>query len=123
MRQLQSRSLTHSLTHFLSLVLSLSPGMFISSTAFLPSSFAMYMTMIASSAYLQSHFRLAIGATAAGALIGWPFAAVTGIHIAVDLTLRKKDIFYFLKVTWITRMLISSPSPPIRLIPHSVSFL
>ena len=59
----------------------------------------MYMTMIATSAYLQSHYRLAIGATAAGALVGWPFAAITGIHIAVDLVLRKKDFFYFLKVS------------------------
>ena len=76
----------------------ISPGMFISSTAYLPSSFAMYMTMIATSAYLQSHFRLAIGATAAGSLIGWPFAAVTGVHVAVDLVLRKRDLYYFLKV-------------------------
>lgn len=91
------------------LMLLFCPGMFISSTAYLPSSFAMYMTMIATSAYLQSHYRLAIGATAAGALIGWPFAAITGIHIAVDLVLRKKDFFYFLKWSLFAGFLFSVP--------------
>ena len=59
-------------------LLLLSTGMFVASTAFLPSTFSMYMTMVSMAAWWQGHLQIAIFATAASALIGWPFAAAIG---------------------------------------------
>lgn len=73
-------------------------GMFISSTAFLPSSFTMYTAMVATAAWFDGSIfvsystkslthsftsllisqQLAIFMTALGALVGWPFAALIG---------------------------------------------
>lgn len=39
-------------------VLLISPGMFISSTAFLPSSFCMYMTLLSMGAWFQEHLQV-----------------------------------------------------------------
>lgn len=47
-----------------------SPGMFISSTAFLPSSFAMYMFMGACAAWWGRNYNLAVFFTALGSLLG-----------------------------------------------------
>ena len=54
----------------------LSTGMFISSTAFLPSSFSMYMTILTFGAWLQQHYKIVILTSATSALIGWPFSAL-----------------------------------------------
>lgn len=54
----------------------LSCGMFISSTAFLPSTFSMYMVYLVYGAWLQQHFRTVILATAASVLVGWPFSGL-----------------------------------------------
>ncbi|XP_044750721.1 alpha-1,2-mannosyltransferase ALG9 [Coccinella septempunctata] len=67
-----------------------SPGMFISSTAFLPSSFAMYMFMGACSAWWGRNYNLAVFFTALGSLLGWPFAALLGVPIAYDMLVRQK---------------------------------
>ena len=55
-----------------------SAGMFISSTAFLPSTFSMYMTMVSMAAWWTGQLHMAILATAVSALVGWPFAAAIG---------------------------------------------
>lgn len=47
-----------------------SAGMFISSTAYLPSSFAMYTFVAACAAWWQQRFPLAIFFTALGSLLG-----------------------------------------------------
>lgn len=47
-----------------------SPGMFIASTAFLPSSFAMYNFTAACAAWWQQKYSLAIFFTALGSLLG-----------------------------------------------------
>ena len=62
-----------------------SAGMFISSTAFLPSTFAMYTTLIAMAAWFYGDFPVAIFAIAAGTIVGWPFAAVLGLVLLVKL--------------------------------------
>ncbi|KAJ8933722.1 hypothetical protein NQ314_013852 [Rhamnusium bicolor] len=67
-----------------------SAGMFISSTAFLPSSFAMYTCAAACAAWWQQKFALAVFFIALGSLLGWPFAALLGVPIAFDMLLRKK---------------------------------
>lgn len=69
-----------------------SNGMFIASSAFLPSSFTMYCGLVAMGAWFNgreeviiiNYFKLflvlqiSILATAVGAIVGWPFAAALG---------------------------------------------
>ncbi|XP_076034373.1 alpha-1,2-mannosyltransferase ALG9-like isoform X2 [Oratosquilla oratoria] len=70
-------------------------GMFISATALLPSSFAMYMTMLSMGAWYQQRYGIAIFTTAVSALLGWPFAALIGAPIAFDILFRKKMVYMF----------------------------
>uniref|UniRef100_A0A0K0D916 Mannosyltransferase n=1 Tax=Angiostrongylus cantonensis TaxID=6313 RepID=A0A0K0D916_ANGCA len=81
----------------------LSTGMFISSTAFLPSSFAMTMNMYAMAAFLNEKF-YAIFCTAVSTLVGWPFAAVLGLPIVVDMMILRpklKMFWYFAAISGI----------------------
>ena len=57
----------------------LAPGMFIASTAFMPSSFALYMTLLAFGGWFNKEYPIAILAIAAAAILGWPFAAALGL--------------------------------------------
>ncbi|XP_066261834.1 alpha-1,2-mannosyltransferase ALG9 [Euwallacea similis] len=75
-----------------------SPGMFIASTAYLPSSFAMYNFAAACAAWWQQKYSLAIFFTAMGSLLGWPFAALLGVPIAFDMLILKKLYKDF--ITW-----------------------
>ncbi|KAG2226371.1 hypothetical protein INT45_000539 [Circinella minor] len=68
-----------------------SAGMFNASTAFLPSSFAMWMTFLAFSYALRPPNQISSRRTfrnvlclGLGALLGWPFSAVVGIPFVVD---------------------------------------
>ncbi|GAB1611180.1 alpha-1,2-mannosyltransferase ALG9-like [Argonauta hians] len=72
-----------------------STGMFISCSSYLPSSFSMYLIMVAMGAWYQKSYHIAILGVAASALIGWPFSAVLGVPIACDVLLKKK-LKYFL---------------------------
>ncbi|XP_064638611.1 alpha-1,2-mannosyltransferase ALG9-like [Lineus longissimus] len=78
-------------------ILLLSTGMFISCSAFLPSSFAMYMTMLAMGGWFLNHTWAAILAVAASTIIGWPFAGIIGVPIAIDIIWRQKNVFYFIQ--------------------------
>lgn len=64
-----------------------SVGMFNASCAFLPSSFGMALTAFSMSAYLQEYWFLATLCTAISALLGWPFTAVLGFPIVVEMLL------------------------------------
>ncbi|GIY24523.1 alpha-1,2-mannosyltransferase ALG9 [Caerostris extrusa] len=59
----------------------LSSGMFLSAAAFLPSSFAMYLSTAALASWFMQDYKLAILFTAASTLVGWPFAALLGIPL------------------------------------------
>ncbi|XP_056006211.1 alpha-1,2-mannosyltransferase ALG9-like [Ostrea edulis] len=91
-------------------VLLISPGMFISSTAFLPSSFCMYMTLLSMGAWFQEHLQVAILSTAASAILGWPFAGILGAPIAGDILLRKKELQFFIKWCLMALVLFLLPS-------------
>ncbi|XP_055329427.1 alpha-1,2-mannosyltransferase ALG9-like [Paramacrobiotus metropolitanus] len=73
------------------------PGMFISSTAFLPSSFAMLMTTAAYTAWFAGRNVLAVIAVACSGILGWPFAGLLGAPIAVDI-IRRNGLFFFVGV-------------------------
>ncbi|KFM72932.1 Alpha-1,2-mannosyltransferase ALG9, partial [Stegodyphus mimosarum] len=57
-------------------LLTVGSGMFVSSTAFLPSTFSMYFATIAFSSWLLQKYEIAVFATAVSALVGWPFAVI-----------------------------------------------
>ncbi|KAM6157892.1 alpha-1,2-mannosyltransferase ALG9 isoform 2-T2 [Rhynchocyon petersi] len=67
----------------------LSTGMFCSSSAFLPSSFCMYTTLIAMTGWYMDKTSIAVLGIAAGAILGWPFSAALGLPIAFDLLVMK----------------------------------
>ncbi|KAK6025100.1 plasmid Maintenance Protein, partial [Ostertagia ostertagi] len=73
----------------------LSTGMFISSTAFLPSSFSMTMNMYAMAAFLNEKWFYAIFCTAISALVGWPFAAVLGLPIVAEMLIIRPNLRMF----------------------------
>ena len=77
-----------------------SPGMFHASTAFLPSSFTMYTTMLGVAAAMDWHGGLKIGDYmmwfGIGAVSGWPFSLALILPFAVEdfvlaQLLNKKD--------------------------------
>jgi hypothetical protein len=70
----------------------LSAGMFISSTAFLPSSTSMFLVMLSHGAWFNQSYALAIFATALSSFLSWPFAALLGVPIAMDVLLRQKKV-------------------------------
>lgn len=86
-----------------------SAGMFISSTALLPSSFSMYMGTAALAAWWHQNYKLAIFFTAISTLLGWPFAALIGVPIVFDIILRQKRIRLFIIWSLISLVTIIIP--------------
>ncbi|KAF4520183.1 hypothetical protein B566_EDAN003895 [Ephemera danica] len=86
-----------------------SSGMFISSTAFLPSSFSMYMALLSLGAWYQRKYELAVLATALSAFLSWPFAALIGLPIAIDMLFRRKEWWRFTKLCGISVLFILLP--------------
>ncbi|KAK7575993.1 hypothetical protein V9T40_012279 [Parthenolecanium corni] len=90
-------------------ILIFSPGMFIASTAYLPSSFSMYMTFISMTAWFYRKYHLAIFSTALSTFISWPFAALIGFPIACDMLLVQKKWRTFFKWSTISAVIILLP--------------
>jgi len=65
--------------------LSLSTGMFHSSVALLPQSFAMCCILRATAHWLNQQWAWSIFWTGASCLLGWPFAVVVGVPLGVDI--------------------------------------
>ncbi|CAH3172536.1 unnamed protein product [Porites lobata] len=86
-----------------------STGMFISAAAFLPSTFAMYMVLLSYGGWFAGNYEVAVLATAAGAIIGWPFSAVLGLPIAWDILIRQRKYMYFVQLCLIALIAILGP--------------
>ncbi|XP_014219849.1 alpha-1,2-mannosyltransferase ALG9 [Copidosoma floridanum] len=86
-----------------------SSGMFISSAAFLPSSFSMYFSTVAIAAWYGRKYELAIFATAISSLLGWPFAALLGVPIAIEMLVQKQKLLMFFKWAIISAIVILLP--------------
>ena len=67
-----------------------SAGMFLSSCALLPSTTSMYLTMLSYGAWFRQDYKLAIFFTALSAFLSWPFAAIIGLPIAVDVLIKRR---------------------------------
>ncbi|KAG8183188.1 hypothetical protein JTE90_016976 [Oedothorax gibbosus] len=91
------------------LFLTMSSGMFVSSTAFLPSTCSMYLSTLAFAAWFLKNYEVAVFATAISTLVGWPFAAVLGLPIAYDILLLKKEPMLFIKTSLASLFLILVP--------------
>ena len=102
------RKFSVSLSRTLTIVLAGNTGMFISTTAFLPSSFAIYFVTLAYAAWWNTRFKLSIFCIAVSALIGWPFSAALGLPIAIDLVILKRRFSLFLITSLISLLSIGS---------------
>lgn len=80
-----------------------------SSTALLPSSFSMYFGCSALAAWWQKRYSLAIFFTAISALLGWPFAALIGVPLVLELLIRERDWRTFVQWTLISGATIALP--------------
>ncbi len=78
-----SRTLNPRIAVIFVIVSATTPGMFHASTAYLPSSFAMYTSMLGIAAFMDGesgqHTVQGIVWFAAGGIIGWPFAVVLSL--------------------------------------------
>ncbi|XP_058059150.1 alpha-1,2-mannosyltransferase ALG9 isoform X1 [Anopheles bellator] len=74
-----------------------SPGMFISSAALLPSSFAMYITMATMADWMSRRPTAVIAVTAFSGLIGWPFAVIVNIPFVLELLIKQRKWVEFTK--------------------------
>jgi len=66
-----------------------SPGMFRACAELLPSSFAMIAVTAATAAWMVGDFERAVFLVAVAAIVGWPFAALLGVGMAVHIPLRR----------------------------------
>ncbi len=77
----QSKSLSKLAYFYLAASLT-SAGMFLSVTSFLPSTFSMYLVLLAFAAWLTTPTsKLAIFSIGLAAILGWPFAAILGTYL------------------------------------------
>ncbi|GAB6028988.1 mannosyltransferase [Chamberlinius hualienensis] len=83
-----------------------SSGMFIACSAYLPSAFSMYFTMLAFGAWFSNNLAIAVISIGVSAFLGWPFAGVLGITIAYDTLINKKNWFSFIKWGFLTLLIL-----------------
>ena len=74
----------------------MSSGMYFASTAFLPNTLSMHLTMITFAAWFCDHYKLTIFSAGLSILIGWPYAAVAYIPIAMTMLLSRRKQLYFI---------------------------
>jgi alpha-1,2-mannosyltransferase len=67
-----------------------STGMFTASTSYLPSTFAMYCFMSAYGKWLVGHDTRAVFFSVLGVLLGWPFAAVAVVPMALNILWKRR---------------------------------
>lgn len=86
------------------MIVTLSPGMFHASTAFLPSTFTMYMSMLGLAAFLDwtNSRRTAQGIMwfGLGTIVGWPFAGALIVPLLAEdaiINLSSGSVGFFLR--------------------------
>ncbi|XP_029342082.1 alpha-1,2-mannosyltransferase ALG9 [Acyrthosiphon pisum] len=92
-----SKKISSTVSNYYLFITVFSPGMFIASTAYLPSSFSMYMTFLIIGAWLNKNYELAIFTTALSTFLSWPFSCLIGLPLACDITFRNKKYLLFIK--------------------------
>uniref|UniRef100_A0A7E4W837 Mannosyltransferase n=1 Tax=Panagrellus redivivus TaxID=6233 RepID=A0A7E4W837_PANRE len=102
--------LGNTISKFYFIITLTSVGTFYAGSAFLPSTFAMIMNMFALAFWLQERWFWSILSVATGALVGWPFAAVLGLPIVLEMVvLRRHQLFWtFVKYAAVAGSLVLS---------------
>lgn len=54
----------------------MSSGMYFASTAFLPNTLSMHLTMLTFGAWFRDEYKMTIFAAGCSILVGWPYAAI-----------------------------------------------
>ncbi|XP_053697618.1 alpha-1,2-mannosyltransferase ALG9-like isoform X1 [Sabethes cyaneus] len=86
-----------------------SPGMYISSTAFLPSTFSMYMTMAFLTAWWYKKYKLAILSIVITSFVGWPFAALICFPFLYEVLIQRRMFKFFIKWSIFFAVLVGLP--------------
>ncbi|KAI6658998.1 Alpha-1,2-mannosyltransferase ALG9 [Oopsacas minuta] len=102
------RRFSTSLSHTLTFVLAVNTGMFISTTAFLPSTFALQFVTLAYTAWWNTNLKLSVFCIAISALIGWPFSAALGLPIAIDIIFIQRRFRLFAFMSAVSLLIIGS---------------
>ena len=97
-----------SLSHTLTFILAVNTGMFISTTAFLPSSFALQFVTLAYAAWWSNRLKISVLCIAISALVGWPFSAALGLPIAVDILFYRRKFSLFALTSAVSLFFIGS---------------
>lgn len=80
-------------SQLLQLFLIVTPGMFISSSAFLPSTFAMICYSLVLGAWMRGQLVVALYMCALSAIVGWPFSLLVGVPLALFILVRRGVLF------------------------------
>lgn len=75
------------------LFLIVTPGMFIASTAFLPSTFAMICYTAILAAWMNGELVVALHLCALSAIVGWPFSLLVGLPLAIYILVKRGILF------------------------------
>lgn len=80
-------------SQLLQLFLIVTPGIFISASAFLPSTFAMICFSVVLGAWMNGEFVVALYMCALSALVGWPFSLLVGVPLALHILVHRGILF------------------------------
>ncbi|CAH2099445.1 unnamed protein product [Euphydryas editha] len=85
-------------------------GCFASSAAMLPSAWSSALVSAALACWWRRRYPLAVLFTAATALLSWPFTALLGVPIAIDMLLLKQQYMDFFKWSFIALITLLLPT-------------
>ncbi|CAH2069101.1 unnamed protein product, partial [Iphiclides podalirius] len=87
-----------------------SAGMFASSAAMLPSAWSSALVTAALACWWRRRYPFAVLLTAATTLLSWPFTAILGLPIAIDMLMYKKLYVEFFKWSAVSLIVILLPT-------------
>ncbi|XP_013163299.1 PREDICTED: alpha-1,2-mannosyltransferase ALG9 [Papilio xuthus] len=85
-------------------------GMFASSAAMLPSAWSSALVAAALACWWRKRYPYAVVLTAITTLLSWPFTAILGLPIAIDMLIIKKQYTEFIKWSVISLLVILLPT-------------
>ncbi|GMT14335.1 hypothetical protein PFISCL1PPCAC_5632, partial [Pristionchus fissidentatus] len=98
-----------SIARFYLVISMFSTGMFISSSAFIPSSFAMAFNTMSIAALYSGHMLISTVCVAVSSLIGWPFAALLGAPTALTYVFSLRRIDSFILHALVALLIVATP--------------
>ena len=84
----------------------ISSGTYFASTAFLPNTFSMHLTMLTFGAWFCDHYKLTIFVSGVSVLIGWPYAVLAYTPIAICLLYSRRSRLYFIMFSLVYGVMI-----------------